>query len=181
MKGPKWSPPTVLKAVEASNRSSGRSAITGAIFCSLPFLQLTHLFLIDLKEFRMSSMHIFCWTIFLTCSMPSCWLSLCSFRKNNSTAWCFQCSKIRCFALKSSWLLPILPLARISSSLSRNSENCRILLPFGISSLHQTVFAVVTWRLLLLPFLFLQYWLSVLLVCVCSMLTVRMPLCWLVC
>ena len=81
----------------------------------------------------MPKIHIFCWTMFLTCSVPSCWLSLCSFRKNNSTAWCFQCSKIGCFALKSNWLLPILPLARISPSSSRNGENCRILLPFGIS------------------------------------------------
>ena len=119
MKGPKCSTPTFVKAVEASSRSSGRPAITGAIVCALPFLQVMNLFLIDLKALRMPRIHIFCWTMFLTCSVPSCWLSLCSFPKNNSTAWCFQCSKIGCFALKSNWLLPILSLARISPSSSR--------------------------------------------------------------
>ena len=60
MKGPMWSTPTFVKAAEASNRSSGRSAITGAIVCALPFLLVTHLFMIDLKAFRMSRIHIFC-------------------------------------------------------------------------------------------------------------------------
>ena len=71
--------------------------------------------------------------MFLTCSVPLCWLFLCSFSKNNSTAWCFQFSNLGCFALKFKWLLPIQPLARISPSSSRKGENCRISLPFGIS------------------------------------------------
>ena len=138
----------------------------------------------DLKAFRMPRFYIFCWTMFLTCSVPSCWLSLCSFCKNYSTAWCFQCSHIWCFALKSNWLLPILPLARLSPSSSRKGENCRILLPFGISfSVSRdtisspTCSVVVTWKCL--PLLFLSpmlTWLQVLLVCICSMLTVSMPL-----
>ena len=70
--------------------------------------------------------------MFLTCSVPSCWLSLNSLSKNNSTAWCFKCSRIGCFALKSNWFLPILPLARISPSSSRKGDNCSIFLPFGI-------------------------------------------------
>ena len=59
LRGPKLSTPTIVKAVEASHHSSGRSAITSAIVCALPFLQVTHLFLIDLKAFRMPRIHIF--------------------------------------------------------------------------------------------------------------------------
>ena len=96
-------------------------------------MQVTHLFLIDLKACRMPRNHIICWTMFLTGSVPWCWLSLCSFRRNNSTAWCFLCSNIGCFALKSTRFLPILPLARMSPSSSRKDANCRILPPFGFS------------------------------------------------
>ena len=85
MKRPKKSTPTFVKTVEASNCSSSRSAITGANVCALPFLQLTHLFLFDLKAFRMPRIRILCWTMFLTSSVHSCWLSLCSFRENSST------------------------------------------------------------------------------------------------
>ena len=125
--GPKKSNSTFVKAVEASNRSSGRSAI---IVCALPFL---HLILIDRKAFRKPRIHIFCWTMFLTRSVPSCCLFLWSFCKNNSTAWCFQCSNIGCFALKSKWLLPILLLTRLSPSSSWKGKICRILLLFGVS------------------------------------------------
>ena len=70
--------------------------------------------------------------MFLTCSFRSGLISLCSLRKSNSKTWCFQCDNIGCFALKSYWFLPILPLARIISLFSRKSENCIILLFFRI-------------------------------------------------
>ena len=51
VKGPKKWAPTFVKAVEASNRSSVISAITGVIVCALQFLQVTHMFKIDLKAY----------------------------------------------------------------------------------------------------------------------------------
>ena len=68
--GPKYLTPTFVKAVAASNRSSGRSAITGVIVCALPFLQVTNLFLSDLNAFRNLRMHSFCWTMFLHAQSP---------------------------------------------------------------------------------------------------------------
>ena len=83
---------------DRSGSSSGRSAITGAIVCALPFLQLRHLFLIDRHSF---DPYLLLNNVSYLPSVPSFWFSLRSFRKNNSTSWCFQCSNIGCFALKS--------------------------------------------------------------------------------
>ena len=75
--GPKPSTQTFVKAVEASNRSPGRLAITGAFVCALLFLQITHFILTDLKEFRITGIHIFCRKMLPTSLVPSCWFSLC--------------------------------------------------------------------------------------------------------
>ena len=109
----------------------------------------------------------------LTCSVPSWWLFLCSFRKNNSTAWCFQCNSIGCLVSKFNWLLSILPWARISPCWSMNGENWRVLLFYWnflfsleISSLQQIVLAAIVSRCLLVHPLFLQHLVFVLQVCV---------------
>ena len=68
---PKQSSSKFVKAVEASNCSSGRSVITGVIVCALPFLQATYWLLINLKAFLMPGIHIFCWKKILTSSVPS--------------------------------------------------------------------------------------------------------------
>ena len=93
---------------------------------------MPHLYLIDLETFRMPRIHIVCWTMFLTYSVPSCWLCLCSFRKINSPCDVSDVV-IGCFELKFNGLLPVLFLARISPSLSKVGDNCRILQLFGIS------------------------------------------------
>ena len=82
---------------------------------------------------------------------------------NISTTWCLQYSNIRCFKLKSNWLLLVLLLARICPSSTRKIKLvgiwCYFKFAFQIwefSSLYQTVPALVTRRWLPLIFLFHQ-------------------------
>ena len=72
-------------------------------------------------------------TMFVTCSVPSWRLFLCSLRKYNSSTWRFHCTSNKCFVSKFNCLLPILPWARLSPCWSINGENWGILLFFGIS------------------------------------------------
>ena len=74
VKGPKYSTITFVKAVEISTCSLGRTALTGVSVCDLAFLHITHLLLSDRRAFGMPRIHIFCWTLFHTCSVPSFWL-----------------------------------------------------------------------------------------------------------
>ena len=119
--------------------------------------------------------------MFLTCSVPSHWLSLCSLCKNNSTTWCYLCSNIGSSALKSKSkkFLLLVPAAWIMPSSSRKDGICKIVLLFEFFSAFRDFSSsrnCSNLKILLLLFLFLQRWLRVLLVYVWSVFSVRMLL-----
>ena len=101
-------------------------------------------FFIDLKAVRMPRIQKFCWTIFLTYSVPSWWLLLFSFRKNISTTLCSHCNNTGCLVSKLNWLLPILTWLRINPCWSMNGDNCRVCcfflkFPFNLERFQLTV------------------------------------------
>ena len=58
-----------VKAVEAFNTSSVKSAMCDAIVCTLPFLQVTRSFLPACSAFRTLMVRFLCLTLFFSCSV----------------------------------------------------------------------------------------------------------------
>ena len=162
MKGRNLSTITSVKFIEAFNFSLDKLAITGTIVWVLLLVQVPLLMFIDRKAVFEPCIHIFCWRMFITCSVPSCSWLFCWFWMINSTARFFQCSNVECFALKSIFALKSFLFCAIDPNKSlfiRKNENCRIFLLFGfsfsifkiwVSSFRRpTVLIVAAWRLLL--------------------------------
>ena len=98
-KGPKYSTPAWVNGNTcSSSRSRGRSVIGGWMGLAFLCLHLIQFDLIFLNAFRNPIIQNSCWRMFLTYSVPSCWLSRCAFSNRSCTTGCFAVDNIGCFA-----------------------------------------------------------------------------------
>ena len=81
VKGLKMTTSKFAIGVEAPSHSVGSSAVTGANVCALPLRHAIRFFSIEGEALFTPIVQTGCWTVFLTCWVPSYWLFLCSLRK----------------------------------------------------------------------------------------------------
>ena len=107
----------------SSSRSRCRSAIEGWIGLVFLCLHFTRLDLIFLKAFLNPMIQLFCWSLFLTYSVPSCRLSRCIFANRICTTGCFAVNNIGCFAVKSRFEYRSRPFTLIVPSSSMKGDS----------------------------------------------------------
>ena len=124
LNGPEKSTSKILDGNTLScTRSFRRAAIWGWIGCTATFLHLLHLDLKLSNAFRSPITQNLCWTMLLTYSVPSWWLSSCNSLISRTTAGCLAESGIG--SSKSSLIVALLnrPFNRNVLSLSINGKN----------------------------------------------------------